>query len=107
MWVVLTIMIMAGIMVMLILTGIIINYKSILDKEKSSPFECGFDPVAIARLPFCMKFFLIAVVFLVFDIEVALLIPMPLSYSSIQIFLLILVSGLLYEWYYGGLNWMA
>nr|AKS04008.1 NADH dehydrogenase subunit 3 [Spadella cephaloptera] len=86
--------------------GVILNNKSNLDKEKSSPFECGFDPGSISRLPFCMKFFLVAVIFLVFDIEVALIIPMPLSFMSIQIFLLILVAGLFYEWFYGGLDWM-
>nr|AKS03986.1 NADH dehydrogenase subunit 3 [Spadella cephaloptera] len=91
---------------MIFAVGVILNNKSMLDKEKSSPFECGFDPGSISRLPFCMKFFLVAVIFLVFDIEVALIIPMPMSFLSIQIFLMILVSGLFYEWFYGGLDWM-
>nr|AKS03964.1 NADH dehydrogenase subunit 3 [Spadella cephaloptera] len=86
--------------------GMILNNKSMLDKEKSSPFECGFDPGSISRLPFCIKFFLVAVIFLVFDIEIALIIPIPMSFLSIQIFLMILVGGLFYEWFYGGLDWM-
>nr|AKS03975.1 NADH dehydrogenase subunit 3 [Spadella cephaloptera] len=83
-----------------------LNQKSSLDKEKSSPFECGFDPKGISRLPFCLKFFLVAVIFLVFEIEIVLIIPMPLGFMSIQVFLMILVSGLFYEWFYGGLDWM-
>ena len=86
------------------LLGLRLNSKVALDKEKASPFECGFDPLGIRRLPFCIKFFLVAVIFLVFDVEVALLIPITMRFIRIQVFLLILILGLLYEWFFGGLD---
>nr|YP_010033971.1 NADH dehydrogenase subunit 3 [Gymnobelideus leadbeateri]QOW83346.1 NADH dehydrogenase subunit 3 [Gymnobelideus leadbeateri] len=82
--------------------------------EKSTPYECGFDPLGSARLPFSMKFFLIAITFLLFDLEIALLLPLPwaiqlpspdsmliLSYCLI----LLLTAGLMYEWAQKGLEW--
>nr|YP_009184459.1 NADH dehydrogenase subunit 3 [Myrmecophaga tridactyla]ALO62533.1 NADH dehydrogenase subunit 3 [Myrmecophaga tridactyla]AYV89942.1 NADH dehydrogenase subunit 3 [Myrmecophaga tridactyla] len=82
--------------------------------EKSSPYECGFDPMGSARLPFSMKFFLIAITFLLFDLEIALLLPLPWATQTNQLELtlitaLFLISllglGLAYEWTQKGLEW--
>nr|YP_009318487.1 NADH dehydrogenase subunit 3 [Alopecoenas salamonis]APA17093.1 NADH dehydrogenase subunit 3 [Alopecoenas salamonis] len=84
------------------------------DSEKLSPYECGFDPLGSARLPFSIRFFLVAILFLLFDLEIALLLPLPwasqlqsptttLTWASALILLLAL--GLIYEWMQGGLEW--
>nr|ATB18242.1 NADH dehydrogenase subunit 3 [Proechimys goeldii hyleae]ATB18255.1 NADH dehydrogenase subunit 3 [Proechimys goeldii hyleae]ATB18268.1 NADH dehydrogenase subunit 3 [Proechimys goeldii hyleae]ATB18281.1 NADH dehydrogenase subunit 3 [Proechimys goeldii] len=82
--------------------------------EKASPYECGFDPTEITRLPFSMKFFLIAITFLLFDLEIALLLPLPWAFQSTELnmtlwismaLILILSLGLTYEWLQKGLEW--
>nr|AGY95375.1 NADH dehydrogenase subunit 3 [Osteoglossum ferreirai] len=84
------------------------------DTEKLSPYECGFDPLGSARLPFSLRFFLVAILFLLFDLEIALLLPLPwgdqltsptqtLMWASI--ILVLLTLGLIYEWTQGGLEW--
>nr|QIV25635.1 NADH dehydrogenase subunit 3 [Myodes glareolus] len=82
--------------------------------EKANPYECGFDPMSSARLPFSMKFFLVAITFLLFDLEIALLLPLPwamqfpnTSPPTIMAFILItiLAAGLAYEWTQKGLEW--
>nr|AHN95924.1 NADH dehydrogenase subunit 3 [Ixobrychus cinnamomeus] len=84
------------------------------DFEKLSPYECGFDPLGSARLPFSIRFFLVAILFLLFDLEIALLLPLP---WAIQLqsptttltwaftIILLLTLGLIYEWMQGGLEW--
>ena len=97
-----------------VLMGFLFNYRSSKDREKSSPFECGFDPKSSARIPFSTRFFLLAVIFLVFDIEIALIVPLPILFRYYLkfellfgggIFLLILILGLLHEWREGSLDW--
>nr|WNH36853.1 NADH dehydrogenase subunit 3 [Gonostoma atlanticum] len=82
--------------------------------EKLSPYECGFDPLGSARLPFSLHFFLIAILFLLFDLEIALLLPLPWGNQlttppSVLIWaitiLTLLTLGLAYEWGQGGLEW--
>ena len=84
------------------------------DAEKLSPYECGFDPLGSARLPFSLRFFLVAILFLLFDLEIALLLPLPwgnqLSTPTLTFFwaaaiLILLTLGLVYEWIQGGLEW--
>ena len=91
----------------LLLAARAITFKTLGDKEKISPFECGFDPRGVSRLPFCMKFFLVRIVFLVFDVEVTLIVPLVYASYQVTTFLTVLVLGLFYEWRYGGLNWIV
>nr|YP_009509545.1 NADH dehydrogenase subunit 3 [Cardisoma carnifex]AUM82370.1 NADH dehydrogenase subunit 3 [Cardisoma carnifex] len=88
--------------------------KTIMDREKNSPYECGFDPKGSARLPFSLRFFLIAVIFLIFDVEITLLLPIASTLNLTNIFswlltsivfLVILLFGLYYEWSQGALDW--
>lgn len=62
----------------IILISSIISKKSFFDQEKISPFECGFDPFNFSRIPFSIRFFLIALIFLIFDVEIALILPIIL-----------------------------
>jgi len=84
-----------------------LTYKAIIDKEKASPFECGFDPSGLTRLSFCIKFFIVSVIFLVFDVEIALIIPILFSSAMILTFIGFLIFGTVYEWLYGGLDWLV
>nr|YP_009417414.1 NADH dehydrogenase subunit 3 [Laurentaeglyphea neocaledonica]AMW67754.1 NADH dehydrogenase subunit 3 [Laurentaeglyphea neocaledonica] len=92
----------------------LLSKKTIMDREKNSPFECGFDPKGSARLPFSLRFFLIAVIFLIFDVEITLLLPLATIIQMTNLFswtitgllfLIILLFGLYYEWYQGALDW--
>nr|YP_009027861.1 NADH dehydrogenase subunit 3 [Cirrhigaleus australis]AHN05804.1 NADH dehydrogenase subunit 3 [Cirrhigaleus australis] len=84
------------------------------DNEKLSPYECGFDPLGSARLPFSLRFFLVAILFLLFDLEIALLLPLPWGNQLLTPFIsllwatsiiILLTLGLIYEWLQGGLEW--
>nr|ALO76503.1 NADH deshydrogenase subunit 3 [Omalium rivulare] len=105
----------------LIITSIVMILASILskkthmDREKNSPFECGFDPKSSSRLPFSLQFFLIAMIFLIFDVEITLLIPLILTikitnfmnyFMITSFFISILLVGLYHEWNQGALNWI-
>ncbi|YP_010307976.1 NADH dehydrogenase subunit 3 (mitochondrion) [Achroia grisella] len=98
----------------MMIISIILSKKTFSDREKSSPFECGFDPKSSARMPFSLHFYLITVIFLIFDVEIALIFPIiPLFnlvnfiiWSKISFFfIIILLIGLYYEWNQNMLNW--
>nr|YP_009057647.1 NADH dehydrogenase subunit 3 [Myrmeleon immanis]AHY39230.1 NADH dehydrogenase subunit 3 [Myrmeleon immanis]AIT55816.1 NADH dehydrogenase subunit 3 [Myrmeleon immanis] len=107
-------LIIITISVIMMLLASILSKKSFYDREKNSPFECGFDPKCSARIPFSLHFFLIAIIFLIFDVEIALLLPVIIimKYSNLMIwlmtsmfFILILLIGLYHEWNQGALQW--
>uniref|UniRef100_A0AAU7YRX6 NADH-ubiquinone oxidoreductase chain 3 n=1 Tax=Rhoenanthus obscurus TaxID=2850857 RepID=A0AAU7YRX6_9INSE len=107
-------MILISITIVIMCLASLLSKKSIIDREKSTPFECGFDPKSSSRLPFSLRFFLIAVIFLIFDVEIALLLPLILllPFTSLftwfyvgVFFLVILLIGLYHEWNQGALNW--
>ena len=83
------------------------------DMEKLSAYECGFESYGDARIPFDVKFYLVAILFIIFDIEIAFLFPWCLvafnltinGLINILIFLLILIFGFVYEWIKGALDW--
>nr|UPL65707.1 NADH dehydrogenase subunit 3 [Dalader distanti] len=103
---------MISMMLMILCSSI--SKKTAMDREKMSPFECGFDPKPSTRLPFSLQFFLIAVLFLIFDVEIAMILPMIMTMKTsnimswaltMTVFITILIMGLYYEWKSGMLEW--
>lgn len=82
-------------------------------REGNAPFECGFEPGGPARFPFSLRFFLITIIFLIFDVEITLLLPIPVTLKEdlktltpiAILFLALLTVGLYYEWWDGALEW--
>ena len=83
------------------------------DPEKLSAYECGFEPFEDSRMEFDVRFYLVAILFIIFDLEIAFLFPWAISlgnigilgFSSMMIFLFILTIGFIYEWKKGALDW--
>ncbi len=83
------------------------------DAAKSSPYECGFEAFEDARMKFDVRYYLVAILFILFDLEIAFLFPWavalkeigPLGFWSVMVFLGILVVGFVYEWKKGALDW--
>lgn len=101
-----------GLVMVLLIAPFIIAYKS-PDVEKLSPYECGFNPFNDSRVKFNIRFYLVAILFIIFDLEVAFLFPWVVvfrkighfGFFSMMIFLSILIAGFIYEWKKGALEW--
>ena len=83
------------------------------DAEKLSAYECGFEPFSDSRMEFDVRFYLVAILFIIFDLEIAFLFPWAISlgnigalgFWSMMIFLFVLTIGFIYEWKKGALDW--
>ncbi|RYF36237.1 MAG: NADH-quinone oxidoreductase subunit A [Comamonadaceae bacterium] len=83
------------------------------DAAKNSPYECGFEAFEDARMKFDVRYYLVAILFILFDLEIAFLFPWavalkeigPVGFWAMMIFLAILVVGFIYEWKKGALDW--
>jgi len=104
--------------IILTLCFVLLNLSYILsndipDLEKLSSYECGFSPFTNDRIEFDVKFFLVGILFIIFDLELSFLFPWSLIITSVNflgffsmlIFLYVLTIGLIYEWLKGGLDW--
>jgi len=96
----------------LLIAPFIVAYKR-PDPQKLSAYECGFDPFDDARMKFDVRFYLVSLLFIIFDLEVAFLFPWAVSFREIgasgfwamMIFLGVLTIGFVYEWRKGALDW--
>jgi NADH-quinone oxidoreductase subunit A len=106
------------ILIALVFGGILVAAGAVLaphrpDSEKLSPYECGFEAFEDARMKFDVRYYLVAILFILFDLEIAFLFPWavtlneigPFGFWSMMIFLVILVVGFVYEWKKGALEW--
>nr|YP_011033015.1 NADH dehydrogenase subunit 3 [Pardosa pseudoannulata]WRI06650.1 NADH dehydrogenase subunit 3 [Pardosa pseudoannulata] len=90
---------------------LLVFYKSEYYMEILSCYECGFDPYSSTRMFFSYRFFLISILFIIFDVEISLMLPVPFMFSELGVvvffsFILILLLGLVYEYFYGSLDWL-
>ena len=112
----LTIIIFFGVALLLSIGFIFLNFAlapNNPDPEKLSAYECGFEPFNDSRMEFDVRFYLVAILFIIFDLEIAFLFPWAISlgkigifgFVSMMIFLSILTVGFIYEWKKGALDW--
>jgi len=101
-----------GIGIALVAAPFLIAYRN-PDPEKLSAYECGFNAFDDARMKFDIRFYLVAILFIIFDLEVAFLFPWAVSFTdigwmgywSMMVFLGVLTIGFIYEWKKGALEW--
>ncbi len=101
-----------GIGVALLVAPFLVAYRN-PDPEKLSAYECGFNAFDDARMKFDVRFYLVSILFIIFDLEVAFLFPWAVSFSevgmlgfwSMMVFLAVLTVGFIYEWKKGALEW--
>nr|YP_010239131.1 NADH dehydrogenase subunit 3 [Atypus karschi]QTH31100.1 NADH dehydrogenase subunit 3 [Atypus karschi] len=91
--------------------GIFLSYKNDKMESEISPYECGFTLMMSSRIGFSYRFFLISILFLLFDVEICLILPLPFLVNMnvevpMVIFMMILLLGLLYEYYNGVISWI-
>nr|AZL93158.1 NADH dehydrogenase subunit 3 [Cleptes metallicorpus] len=108
-------MILMSISLIMLLLNYIFSKKMLMNREKKTPFECGFSPISKKRQPFSIHFFLISLIFLIFDIELTVLIPLIPSFmmkknlsmwvSSSILIILILIFGTILEWSENSFKW--
>ena len=112
----LTIIIFLAISLILSLGFLILNFAfspKNPDPEKLSAYECGFEPFNDSRMEFDIRFYLVAILFIIFDLEIAFLFPWAITlgniglfgFFSMMLFLFILTIGFIYEWKKGALDW--
>ena len=112
----LTIIIFLAIALILSLGFLILNFAfspKNPDPEKLSAYECGFEPFNDSRMEFDIRFYLVAILFIIFDLEIAFLFPWAITlgniglfgFFSMMVFLFILTIGFIYEWKKGALDW--
>ena len=112
----LTIIIFLTIAILLSLGFVILNFAlspKNPDPEKLSAYECGFEPFNDSRMEFDIRFYLVAILFIIFDLEIAFLFPWAITlgnigyfgFFSMMFFLFILTIGFIYEWKKGALDW--
>lgn len=103
-----------GVVFIVILLALILSDKNSLHREKATPFECGFDINSANRIPFSLRFFLITIIFLIFDVEIVILIPYLKAFNeslflfwlpTTLTFIIVLILGLVHEWNQGALKW--
>ena len=110
--IILFLLIALGLSVFFIVLNFILSPKK-PDPEKLSAYECGFEPFDDSRIQFDVRFYLVAILFIIFDLEIAFLFPWAitlgniglLGFCSMMIFLFILTVGFIYEWKKGALDW--
>ena len=110
--IILFLVIALGLSIAFVLLNFLLSPKK-PDPEKLSAYECGFEPFQDSRMEFDVRFYLVAILFIIFDLEIAFLFPWAISLGSIgalgfwsmMIFLAILTIGFIYEWKKGALEW--
>jgi NADH-quinone oxidoreductase subunit A len=103
----------AGGLALVIVAASLLITRQHPDSEKLSPYECGFAPFEDARIRFDVRYYLVAILFIIFDLEVAFLFPWAVSlgdiglfgFWSMVVFLGVLTIGFVYEWRKGALEW--
>jgi NADH-quinone oxidoreductase subunit A len=110
---ILVFLVIAGVIALAMVVASVVLARQHPDSEKLSPYECGFEPFETARMRFDVRYYLVAILFIIFDLEVAFLFPWAVAlgdigvfgFWSMIVFLAVLTVGFMYEWKKGALEW--